>query len=396
MAATLSRVPRRAVLAALLVATAACGTSPAFVEVTNDNAMAFEPSVAVFRDGFMVAWYDMRFGHGEIYEQRLDAAGQRQGAETRLTTGTQDAYEADVHAVEGAPGGDAFAIGWYEKAGPGTYSARLGLWSRNGAARWMTTLSPHGRNTVTRVQGELIFAAWIEDEAPPNAGLWTGWWNLKGDVVVAPRRIADAGKTTYNLNAAIVPGPPDRGVPTALVAFDTNVHTKANEVFIAEDDGMDVRVARLTPDDGFPSAYPDLAISGTRAAVTWFDEKDGNQEVYLGVGPIDALGTPDALKSSRVTTTPGHSIGAYPAWTGNRLGLAWCDDTPGQHEIYFAEFSATGAPNGETRRITNTRPDSLIPAIQAHDHGWVVTWIEYEGTSHNGNGRSQVLLTLVP
>ena len=387
---------RLAAVAALLVATCGCGGNTGFIEVTNDNAMALEPSVAVFHDGITVAWYDMRFGHGEIYEQSLDASAQRQGAETRLTPGTRDAYEADVHAVEGVPGGDAFAVGWYEKAGAGAYSARLGLWSRAGAARWITTLSRHGRNPVIRVEGDLIFAAWIEDEAPPSAGLWTGWWNLKGDIVVTPRRIADAGKTTFNLNAAIVPGAPDRGMPTALVAFDTNVHTKANEVFIAEDDGTNARVTRVTPDDGFSSAFPDLAVSGTRAAVTWFDEKDGNQEVYLSVGTVGALATPDALKTSRVTTTPGHSIGAYTAWSGNRLGLAWCDDTPGQHELYFAEFSASGAQKGETRRITSTRADSLIPAIHAYDRGWVLTWIEYEGSSHDDHGRSQVLLTLVP
>lgn len=387
---------RLTAVAALLVATCGCGGNTGFIEVTNDNAMAFEPSVAVFHDGITVAWSDMRFGHGEIYEQSLDAAAQLQGAETRLTTGTTNAYEPDVHAVEGVPGGDAFAVGWYEKAGAGGYSAHLGLWSRPGAPRWITTLSPHGRNPVIRVEGELIFAAWVEDEAPPSAGLWSGWWTLKGDIVVTPRRIADAGKTTYNLNAAIVPGAPDRGVPTALVAYDTNVHTKANEVFIAEDDGTNARLTRVTPDDGFSSAYPDLAVSGTRAALTWFDEKDGNQEVYLSVGTVSALATPDALKTSRVTTTPGHSIGAYTGWSGDRLGLAWSDDTPGQHELYFAEFSASGAQKGETRRITNTRPDSLIPAIHAYDRGWVLTWIEYEGRSHDEHGRSQVLLTLVP
>jgi len=46
---------------------------------------------------------------------------------------------------------------------------------------------------------------------------------------------------------------------------------------------------------------------------------------------------------------------------------------------------------GETRRITTTRSDSLIPAIAAWRRGWVLTWIEYEGTGHDERGRSQVL-----
>lgn len=384
-----------AVLTALLAAPA-CSRATGFVEVTSRDAMAFEPSVAVFRDGFTVAWYDMRFGHGEIYEQSLDASGALKGVETRLTNGTGDNYEADIHAVEGTAGGDAFAIGWYDKATAGTYAARLGLWSRASATRWTTTLSPRGRHTVARVQGELVFAAWIEDEGPTAAAVWTGWWNLKGEAVVAPRRIADAGRSTYNLNAAILPDSAGHGVPTALVAFDATVHTKADELFVAEDDGVQARVTRLTPDDGFASKYPDVAVSGSRAALTWFDEKDGNQEVYLGVGPVAGLATPDALHGDRVTTTPGHSIGAYTAWNGDRLGLAWCDDTPGQHEIYFAEFTKDGAPHGDTRRVTNTSADSLIPSIHGRNSGWVVTWIEYEGSGHGGQGRSQVLLTLLP
>lgn len=105
----------------------------------------------------------------------------------------------------------------------------------------------------------------------------------------------------------------------------------------------------------------------------------------------------DALTGVRVTTTKGHSIGAYTAWSGDRLGLAWCDDTEGQHEIYFAEFDASGAPKGATQRLTDTHPGSLIPSIHAWRDGFVLAWNEYEGASgHDEEGRSQVLLKLVP
>src|SRR6185503_2060196 len=125
--------------------------------------------------------------------------------------------EADIHAIESAATGDSFIVGWYEKGADKTMTPRLGLWSRDGVARWIINLSARGRNTVARVRGELVFAAWIEDEVSPAAGLWTGWWNLKGEVVVAPRRVADAGKTTYNLNAALTSDSRGHGVPVAFV-----------------------------------------------------------------------------------------------------------------------------------------------------------------------------------
>lgn len=380
----------------LATVTAGCGSN-GLVAVTPANAVAFEPSVAVFRDGFAIAWYDTRNAHGELYEQGLDAGGRPRGPEVRLTTGTRDAYEADIHAVEGTTFGDGFVIGWYEKDSQGASVPRLGAWSRNGAARWITSLSSRGRNTVTRVHGELVFAAWVEDETPPGAGLWTGWWNLRGETVVAPRRIADAGKTTYNLNAALTPNATGHGVPTALVVFDAVVRTKAEELYVAEDDGVEARVRRLTPDDGFASAFPDLAVSGSRAALTWFDTKDGNEEVYLHVTTRADLARADVTGGARITRTKGHSFGAYTAWSGERLGVAWCDDSVGQHEIYVAEFDAAGTPKGETQRLTETSAGSFIPSIHGWRGGFVVAWNEYVGSGgHEQQGRSQVLLKLLP
>ena len=40
-------------------------------------------------------------------------------------------------------------------------------------------------------------------------------------------------------------------------------------------------------------------------------------------------------RARRVTDTKGESIGAYVAWNHNRIGLAWCDNTPGQQEVYL-------------------------------------------------------------
>jgi hypothetical protein len=383
-----------AVAAAL--ASAGCEAADSGV-VTTEKAVAFEPSLATFRDGFAVAWYDTRDGKGELYQQALDADGRLYGTEVRLTIGMPEAFEPDIQAVEGTQGGDGFLIGWYEKSEAGAYEPRLGFWSRNGAARWIKTLAPRGRNTVIRVHGELVYAAWIEDEVAPAAGVWTGWWNVRGEMVVAPRRVADAGKMTYNLNAALTSDSRGHGVPVAFVAFDATVRTKAEEIYVVEDDAEHAQVTRLTADDGFASKYPDLALSGSHAALTWFDVKDGNEEVYLSVSPLATLVRPDAVAGTRVTTTKGHSIGAYLTWNKDRVGLAWCDDTVGQHEIYLAQFDTTGTRRGDVLRLTDTTPDSLIPAIQPWRSGFALAWIEYLGKDdHDARGRSQVLLKIVP
>ena len=64
--------------------------------------------------------------------------------------------------------------------------------------------------------------------------------------------------------------------------------------------------------------------------------RDGNEEVYLFVGPVDELRVGLKSRATRVTWTAGESIGSYLAWNGREIGLAWCDDTDGgQHDIYF-------------------------------------------------------------
>lgn len=344
-------------------------------------------------DGFVVAWYDTRDGHGEIYTRRLGADGTLAGPERRLTTGSSEAYEADI-----APLADGFVVGWYEKTGDGHVTPKLGAWSDDGAARWTKTLASGGRNTVARTCGTLLFAAWITDEAGDRAGIWGGWWTTGGDLLIAPRRLADAGRTTWNLNAAIDPeSSADR--PRAWLAFDARAGTASEELFVVDVAMRTQRVLRLTPDDGVPSKYPDVAVAGDRAALTWFDVEDGNEEVYVALVARAALAHGRIDKPMRVTSTPGASIGAYLAWNGDRLGLAWSDDSLGQHEVFLQVFDASGRAAAEPVRLTNTRSSSLIPAIEAAGTGFALAWGEFDapaGDGHGDGGRSQIAFTLTP
>ena len=129
-----SSVPRLWPLAVALLATSvasACGLSspdqsspaprtglnggpaaPPLAHVTQTPRAALEPSLATFQDGFVVAWYDTRDGHGEIYARALSADATPAGPEWRLTSTDHDAFEADVHAL----GEHDFVVGWYEKS----------------------------------------------------------------------------------------------------------------------------------------------------------------------------------------------------------------------------------------------------------------------------------------
>jgi len=386
-------VTQRLLIAVLAVPLlGSCSSSPRATQVSETPAGAFEASLAVVHDGFVTTWYDTRHGHGEIYARHLSLDGIPTGPERRLTTGDADAFEADV-----APLRDGFAVGWYEKGKSGQLRAKMGAWAPEGTSRWVQTLSTHGRNTVTRALGGLIFAAWIEDEPADRASVWITWRRADNVELIAPRRVADASSTTFNLNAVIDPDA-SPGNPRAWVVFDAKAGTKASEIFLVETTETADRLVRLTPDDGADSKYPDVALSQGRAALTWFDLKDGNEEVYLTVGDRGAYLEGRSPAWMRITSTSGHSIGAYVAWNGTRFGLVWCDNTPGNQEVFFQSFDRDGGTKSDVQRVTNTAAQSGVPAIKGVSGGFALVWNEYNappGERHGTNHPSQVFFLLV-
>lgn len=374
------------VLASILIA--ACGPPSREpgepIQITNSKIGAFEAALATRDDAFVAAWYDNRDGNAEIYMRSLDADGQPAGPERRLTNGPEDSYEASIEVV-----GDAVAVAWYDKSENGALVPKLGMWDLDGRNRWVRSLAASGRNPVISTRGGNIFCAWIAPEGGAE-WVWAGWWTRDGEPQSPAQRLAPAGKTTWNLNASAL----DRG--RGFVVFDATAETKADELFLVRFEPDGSSVVRLTADDGRPSKYPDIAVD-EHLALTWFDERDGNTEVYLLTASTDneLTGEIDA-RARRVTTTPGESIGAYLRWgSGGRLGLAWSDSSDGQHEVYFQPFDGAGQPLAAPQRLTRNPTSSLVPAIRAWRDGFALAWNEFKPGLEAHAGTSEIAFAIV-
>lgn len=382
------RWSRAAWVCAALAAVAGCSGPE---QISESGFGAFEVSLAAWSDGLAVAWYDTRNRNAEVYVRRLDADGRQNGPELRLTATAAQSYEADI-----APLPDAFAVAWYEKEHGGSTRAQLGVWTRDGTPLWQVPVAAGdgaSRNAIVRSFGDALFCTWIEADVDGHESVWGGWWNRDGQARGVPVRLGAAGDTTWNLNAAIT------AAGEAWVVFDARADTRVEEVFVATLADGRATLARLTADDGVRSKYPDLAFGqGGRGAITWFDERDGNREVYVAAASVGELLQPIEARARRVTTTPGSSIGAYLAINGERIGLAWCDDSSGNYEVFFQPFDAAGNSLAPPRQMSATSTNSMIPAIKPWRDGFALAWDEVvprEPGASDDATRAEVVFTTV-
>lgn len=377
-------VERCGALAALLLL-GGCGPLPLDISrISEGEQGAYEVSLAAGPEGLLAAWYDTRDGNPEIYLRQLAASGRPIGPELRLTHDPELSYEAQAAWLDG----DA-VVAWYDRSGE-RLRARLGRWTLDGTATWVRRLDGDGgdsRNPIVRVHDGRLFCAWLETTAGMTA-VWTQWLDAEGEPLGAPTRVAPASETTWLLNGVVG----DDGEP--WLVYGAVVGTRSAELFLVRGEGARRRFARLTEDDGFASTYPDVVLAGDRVALTWWDERDGNREVYLLTASRTELGTGGQMPSLRVTHSPGESIGAYLGWDGDRLGLGWSDELDDdQHEVHFQTFAASGEPLDAPRRVTDNPTASLIPAVSVIDDHFVLAWNEdvvAERGDHTGGGRSHI------
>jgi hypothetical protein len=165
-------------------------------------------------------------------------------------------------------------------------------------------------------------------------------------------------------------------------------------------EGNRVRHVQLSPDDGKASLYPDLQVNASDdAALTWFDEKDGNREIYLQVGSLGRLGASTPPAPVRVTMNEGDSIGAYVAWNDQVVGLTWTDEIAGRVELFSQQFGASGRPLGSARQVGRSVGRASVPAIRAYGSGFLLAWNDYvapASAGHDGLSASKAQLAWIP
>jgi hypothetical protein len=149
--------------------------------------------------------------------------------------------------------------------------------------------------------------------------------------------------------------------------------------------GFDIRPGiwsgdiRLTNDPGFsstskPNAHCIAADREDNLHVVWYDNRDGNNEIYYK--KYNGVWGPD----ERLTSASGSS--EYPSMTTDSRGyvhVVWTDHRDGNAEIYYKCHNDSGWRPDE--RLTDSAQGSLYPSIASDGAGNLhLVWQEYTGS----------------
>ncbi|MGB3478041.1 MAG: exo-alpha-sialidase [bacterium] len=133
--------------------------------------------------------------------------------------------------------------------------------------------------------------------------------------------------------------------------------------------GTDTRLTNA-PDNSW---YPSIAVSGSNIHVVWFDYRDGDFEIYYKRS-IDGGTTWET--DIRLTNMPGFSNYPTIAVTDSNLHIVWHDGRDGNSEIYYKRSIDNGTTWETDIRLTENGAFSWNPTVAVSGLDVHVLWYD--------------------
>lgn len=289
------------------------------MRLTNNTASSYTASnnawsIATNGNVVHVAWYDLRDTNSEIYYKRSSDGGLNWGADTRLTTNSSISMNPSVAAL----GTNVYVV-WQDGRNGGTeiyfkQSTDEGLtW---GADTRLSNNSQPSTSPSLAVTASALYVVWCDGRNGNN------------------------GEIYYK--------------------FSTN-------------GGLNWTTDRRLTNDSAVTNYPSVSISGSIVHVVWYDERDGNPEIYYKRSNVG-----DSTWGSDIRLTNNAASSVYPSISvsGSVLHVVWYDDRDGNTEIYYKRSSDAGLSWGPEKPLSNNSASSYNPSVAVSGSNVNVTWVD--------------------
>ena len=189
-----------------------------------------------------------------------------------------------------------------------------------------------------------------------------------GNAEIYYKRSSDGGATwgpdtrlTFQSSSSFSPSIAAAASGVHLVWFDqrdgnTEIYYKRSTTAGASWEGD----TRLTTDSA-ASLYPAVAIVGSRVHVAWEEHRDGNGEIYYRQS---ADGGSTWESATRLTASAGASLSPAVSGSGPLVHVVWHDERDGNQEIYDKRSRDGGQTWGTDTRLTNRAGASSYASVR--------------------------------
>jgi len=281
------------------------------MRITNASGDSWYSSLVWTGTEFGVSWQDRRDGNDEIYFARIDSSGNKIGSDVRITNDVGGSGHPSLVWT-----GTEYGVSWYDNRDGNTeiYFARID-------------------STGAKIGTDMR----ITNDAGLSENPSLAWANTEYGVSWIDNR-------------------------------DGNT-----EIYFARIDSSGSKIggdARITNDSGL-STYPSLVWTGIEYGVSWYDDRDGNWEIYFV--RVDTFGSKIG-GDARITNDISNSSRPSLVWTGVEYGVSWNDFRDSNNEIYFARIDTSGNKLGTDVRITIDVASSMSPSLVWMGTEYGVSW----------------------
>ncbi len=125
------------------------------------------------------------------------------------------------------------------------------------------------------------------------------------------------------------------------------------------------------------SDYPSVAAEGSDVHIVWEKKLNGNYEIFYKHSSNGGQSWEDEI---RLTNDPGKSYQPSLAVSGSDVHVVWYEDRDGQWEIYYKRSTDKGLTWSEDVRLTDNPADAYFPSVAASGQNVNIVWSDYRET----------------
>jgi hypothetical protein len=300
------------------------------VRLTNNSASSENPTIAVNGPNVYVVWFDNRDGNNEIYFKRSPDGGSGWVNEQNLSNNNNNSSNPAISVS-----GSIIHVVWQDtQISPGLeiFHKRS---TDNGATWTANTRVTYGNFSASRpsisATGSFVHIAYIDARSSNDEIYYNR--STDGGITWGPDT-----RLTYGINNSWYP---------SISAVNSMVHVAWEDNRVgyykvyykrSTNGGSNWSSDTLLTTHENGSLYPYIIASNQvispNVHIVWYDNRDGNYEIYYKRSTNEGISwEPDV----RLTNYAGSSEGPSLSISGIKVHLVWFDNRDGDWEIYYKQ-----------------------------------------------------------